>query len=172
MRRGFFVLLLLTLTIPAGAAPTRPTLRRGSVAIGDVAPGLDAQRVLGPDAIDLDQLRGRVVLLDFWATWCGPCRQVSHWLHALQEEQRGNGLSVVGVSAEPSAVVAAHLRRSPVSYTVAGDGGLTHRRYGISAVPTLVLIDRGGKIRRIVRGAQPAEVRALHQEVQALLAHP
>ncbi len=172
MHRGFFVFLLLILAMPAGAAPSRPSVRRAPLAVGDLAPDLDAQLVLGPDAIDLNQLRGRVVLLDFWATWCGPCQRMSHWLHALQREERGNGLSVLGVSAEPSAVVAAHVRQSPVSYTVAGDGGLTHRRYGVTGVPMLVLIDRGGKIRRIVRGAEPSQMRALSQDIRALLAHP
>jgi thiol-disulfide isomerase/thioredoxin len=124
-----------------------------------------------PDA--LSALRGRVVLLDFWATWCGPCRLMSSSLAGLQARYGAQGLSVVGLSTEDLQRVAAFARRTGMAYPVASDQSAeTSRAYGVVSLPTVVVIDKHGVVRDVAigyDGSSPARLDAL---VRQLLAEP
>jgi thiol-disulfide isomerase/thioredoxin len=118
-------------------------------------------------------LRGRVVLLDFWATWCGPCRIVAPKLSALQDRYGAQGLSVVGIAAEDVPDVAAFASRTGVSYALAADSqGETTRAYGVSTLPTLLVIDKRGVVREVAIGYDPSEDAWLDSKVRSLLAEP
>ena len=98
--------------------------------------------------IRLSDFKGRVVLLNFWATTCGGCRTEVPWLVEFQKQYEKRGLSVVGVSLDDDGwrVVNPFLREEAVNYTILlGDDQIV-RLYGISAMPMTVLIDREGKI--------------------------
>jgi len=101
------------------------------------------------DRIELEALRGRVVVLDFWATWCGPCNVTSPILDAFAKAHAAEGVTVVGISQDNDPEdVASWLARHEVSYVVAHDGtGQAGRTYGVTNLPTLVVVDRGGNIR-------------------------
>lgn len=150
---------------PADAAPTQSA--SVGVVVGELAPIVEGQRVQGSAPIDLDRLRGRVVVLDFWATWCGPCAFVMPQLDALQREHDAQGLTVVGLSDEAPDVVRRHLSARPVGFTIASGAGDTLQRYAVRGIPTMIVIDRVGKVRLVETGADLTQVRAT---VRALLA--
>jgi len=138
--------------------------------VGDTPPEIGGQPVHGSDPLSLERLSGRVVVLDFWATWCGPCRAVMPFLDRLHQRHHGQGLTVVGLSGEPAPVVRRHLERSAVQYTIGAAAQTTLQRYAIRGLPTLVVIGRGGKVRRVTHGAAPHDLRHLERLVLRLLA--
>lgn len=137
------------------------------------------ERPLAPDfsLTDLDgkplslaRLRGKVVIVDFWATWCGPCRDEAPALVSLQRRLGGHGLQLVGISMDDNATpVRKFVREYHVNYPVAvGDADLG-RRYGtVLGLPVKILVDRDGRIAARHTGAVDAT--ALEHEVKSLLA--
>ncbi|HXN33798.1 MAG TPA: TlpA disulfide reductase family protein, partial [Polyangiaceae bacterium] len=116
-------------------------------------------------------LRGRVVVLDFWATWCAPCRIVAPKLGALQARYGAQGLSVLGVSTEEAQDVALFAQRLPMRYAVAVDKHAeTTRSYGVASLPTLVVIDKRGIVRDVAIGYDPMADARLESTVRGLLA--
>ncbi|MFO0693436.1 MAG: TlpA disulfide reductase family protein [Polyangiales bacterium] len=174
MRRASIVVVLGMFVLPfvATAAPSAAPTSGEPVRVGSIAPGLAVTRVQGADAPDLATLRGRVVVLDFWATWCGPCRMVMPELERLHAQHHDDGLTVVGISAESTSVLEGFLARRRIAYTIARDVGGTTRRYGVSALPTLVVVDRYGKVRHRSTGARPNDLAAVRLLVPELLGEP
>ena len=125
--------------------------------IGAPAPELDGKYYAG-DVGSLAKNKGKVVLVDFWATWCGPCRSTIPALDALSKKYKAKGLEVIGVSSETLEELKAFKASGKQGYSLFNDiSQLTTRRYQAYAYPTLVLIDRKGVIQRIEVGAHPAE---------------
>ena len=154
---------------PAGAGGGRAP---GPLAVGRPPPALNLSRISGSDETTLEGLRGRVVVLDFWATWCGPCQAVMPALDRLHTQHHGRGLSVIGLSAESDAAIRAHIARVPVAYTIARDTGGTLRSYGVRAIPTMVVLDRAGKVREIFVGVDGPAMQRLNGLVTQLLGEP
>jgi thiol-disulfide isomerase/thioredoxin len=142
--------------------------------VGAAAPAWkDVQVVRGAFPSSLDALRGRVVLLDFWATWCAPCRVVIPKLDALESRYGAQGLSVVGVSTEGSQEVAQFAQNMAIRYAMGVDThAQTTRSYGVVSLPTLVVIDKRGIVRDVAVGYDPGEDARLDATVRALLAEP
>jgi thiol-disulfide isomerase/thioredoxin len=140
--------------------------------VGTFAPGWrDIESVSGSFPPSIGAMRGRVVLLDFWATWCGPCRIVIPKLSALQARYGAQGLSVLGVSTEDPQEVALFAQRMAVHYAVASDKHAeTTRSYGVLSLPTLVVIDKRGVVRDVAIGYDSSEDARLEARVQTLLA--
>lgn len=123
--------------------------------IGGLAPSLHGTFYQG-EAASLEALRGKVVLLDFWATWCGPCRMTLPALDALSREYGDQGLVVIGVSNENQSELDAFQRKAALGYPLVRDPeGRTQRAYQAFAYPTLALIGKDGKVARIETGAHP-----------------
>ena len=170
---GFASLALLVSATPeASAAPDNPPRAATGGLEGTLAPPFSAAHIAGPDSAELADLRGRVVVLDFWATWCGPCAMVRPLLDSLHQQYHAPGLTVLGISNEPRPVIQSHLSSHPVGYTVARDPGPTSASYGVSAIPTLVIIDRHGKVRRVYAGLSRTGLREMVGLVPQLLAEP
>jgi thiol-disulfide isomerase/thioredoxin len=144
-----------------------------SVWVGEAPPAIAAERLSGTDPLDLAALRGRVVIVDFWASWCRPCRSIMPALDGLHAAHHDEGLTVLGVAREPASRIRRHLAESPVGYTVGRDAGGTLARYGVRALPTLVLIDRRGLVREVFVGIDGGSMLGrLERLVTALLAEP
>jgi thiol-disulfide isomerase/thioredoxin len=123
----------------------------------------------------LESLRGKVVLLDFWATWCGPCRMEIPGFVALQKKYRQQGLEIVGVSIDPitaqgnAAAVGPFMQKFNINYTIlivnnaSATAGYDYTR----GIPTTYLLDRTGRIAKSYVGAQPDSV--FEQDVKQLL---
>jgi thiol-disulfide isomerase/thioredoxin len=124
--------------------------------VGSPAPALDGKYYSG-DAGSLAKNKGKVVLLDFWATWCGPCRATMPALEALYKKYNAKGLEIIGVSSENLEELKAFQAAGKQSYPMFNDiGQITTRQYQAFAYPTMVMIDRQGVIQRIEVGAHPA----------------
>jgi thiol-disulfide isomerase/thioredoxin len=142
--------------------------------VGTFAPAWkDVETVSGAFPRSIGELRGRVVLLDFWATWCAPCRIVIPKLGALQARYGAQGLSILGMSTEEASDVALFAQRMAMPYPVAIDRhAATTRTYGVASLPTLVVIDKRGVVRDVAIGYDSSEDAHLEDAVRALLAEP
>jgi thiol-disulfide isomerase/thioredoxin len=142
--------------------------------VGAFAPSWkDVAVVGGSFPASIGAMRGRVVLLDFWATWCAPCRVAIPKLDTLQARFGAQGLTVLGVSAEDAQDVAVFVQRMGMRYGVASDKhGETTRSYGVASLPTLIVIDKRGVVRDVAIGFDPGSDGRLEATVRALLAEP
>lgn len=120
--------------------------------------------------ITLSSLRGKVVIVDFWATWCGPCRDEAPGLVSLQKRWGRRGLQLVGISMDDKdAPVRKFVREYRVNYPIAlGDAELG-RRYGtVLGLPVKIVVDRFGRIASRHNGTVSADT--LEREIQSILA--
>ena len=128
------------------------------------APDLTLESFAGVE-VQLTKLRGKVVLLDFWATWCGPCRYDMPHVQRLHEEFSDDGLVVYGVNAEQVAVAKSYLDENSYSFGQLKDARMRAARlFHVRAIPTFVVIDRQGRISSYFQGTRPYEV--LRQAVE------
>jgi cytochrome c biogenesis protein CcmG, thiol:disulfide interchange protein DsbE len=114
---------------------------------------------LGADAassgkVALSSLRGRPVVLDFWATWCGPCQAESPIVNAVAERYRGRGLAVIGVNTSDEDGLAAHyIKKKGFGFPIVfDDGNAIAKKYGVSTLPTLIVVSKTGKIAAVRHG--------------------
>ena len=128
--------------------------------------------------LSLQSLRGKVVLLDYWATWCGPCKMAMPTLEALHKSLSPQGLRVVGISVDtPETIsdVPAVSRQLGVTYTLAASPEQDAKaagKYNISGIPAQFLIDKNGVVRWTSNGFAPSEVQLLTVLIRKLLAEP
>jgi thiol-disulfide isomerase/thioredoxin len=151
-------------TVQATPLSGAPTPGSSAAAPGDpaYAPDFTLREISDGPELKLSSLRGKVVLLDFWATWCGPCRmEIPHFVD-LQKEYGAKGLQIVGVSMDQQgeAVVVPFAKKWNVNYKMAIDStGEVARAYGgIRSIPTTILIGRDGKVITGYVGYNPREV--------------
>ena len=122
--------------------------------VGDKAPAFQLTSLAGPE-VTLDSLKGKVVLLDFWATWCGPCKQIMPVIQKLSEEFKDKDVAIFGVNTWEKKDDAAKKYMESKKYTygclLAGED-LT-KTYGITGIPTLIIINKDGTIAKAEVGA-------------------
>ena len=122
--------------------------------VGDKAPAFKLTSLAGPE-VTLDSLKGKVVLLDFWATWCGPCKQIMPVIQKLSEEFKDKDVAIFGVNTWEKKDDAAKKYMESKKYTygclLAGED-LT-KTYGITGIPTLIIINKDGTIAKAEVGA-------------------
>ena len=140
----------------------------GAVAVGAPAP---LWTLPTPDGgtIALEDLRGKVVIMDFWATWCGPCRQV---MPALQEihETHGDELVVIGVNTWEQEDPAAFMVDNGYTYPIVINGDEVAQQYFVEGIPTFYVIAQDGTVAFHAVGADPANEEALLGVLETLLA--
>lgn len=98
-----------------------------------------------PPATSLEELRGQPVLLEFWATWCPPCRQTMPHLNKVHRELGGKGLVILSVSDEPRDKVRSFVRSMKLRFPIAAECRSNYD-YGVKSIPRAFLIDPNGKI--------------------------
>lgn len=127
----------------------------GPPAVGDAAPTFAAMTLDGRE-VTLESLRGDVVLLNLWATWCAPCREETPYLQEIYEEHRGEGFEVVGISMDTGDAaddVAMFVEEYDVSYTILHDGTMQPMdTYHVLGLPATFLLDREGVLRWVRYG--------------------
>ena len=120
--------------------------------------------------ITLSQLKGKVVLLDFWATWCGPCRESIPHLIQLYKDYRESGFELVGINVDKGdrEVVRRFILSMDIPYPVVTAPEDVVRSYRVTGIPATFLIDKEGKIRERVVGYSSAIVQQITAKVAAL----
>jgi cytochrome c biogenesis protein CcmG, thiol:disulfide interchange protein DsbE len=122
-------------------------------------------------AVQLAQLKGSVVVVDFWASWCAPCREELPVLEKLFQKYREKGLVVIAVGQDADVTkFDKFLRATPLSFTVVHDPeGAVARRYGPPKMPSSYIVDKKGIIRHVHAGFKASDKDALEREIKALL---
>lgn len=135
------------------------------------APSCALKQMDTDEPFDLHRFRGKVLYVDFWASWCGPCVKSFPFLNALDREFRGRGLEVVGINLDehPQDAVT-FLAGHPAGFRIAVDPDKScPRDFGVQGMPTSYLVDRQGAIRFVHLGFRPGEADRLRSQVERLL---
>lgn len=144
--------------------------RADAVTLDEPAPGFRLPGTTGE--ADLSVLRGRWVYVDFWASWCAPCRLSFPWMAALHQRHHAAGLEIVAINVDAQRRDAERfLAEMSAPFTVAFDPqGATPRAWSVRAMPTSVLVDRDGRVRWEHRGFRREDAQLLEPRIAAALA--
>ncbi|MFZ1903956.1 MAG: TlpA disulfide reductase family protein [Steroidobacteraceae bacterium] len=160
MRNRLLALLaVLSVALPALADPT-----------GQPAPQFTLGARSGHD-VSLAQYKGNVVMLNFWASWCGPCRQEMPLLENIYQKYSKLGFVLLGVNVEPDSNAANDwLKATPVSFPILYDKeSKVSRLYDVEGMPSTVIIDRTGRVRVLHRGYKPGDENEYLDSIRALV---
>ena len=160
-------------TIAAALVLALASVGAHAVKPGDRVPSLPPMANLeeGGPPIDLGRLRGKVVYVDFWASWCVPCRTSMPTVDELYRKHGARGFAVVGINKDDRPVDAQRfLKRVPVSFPLATDAqDNTVRAFLVTAMPSGYLVDRKGVVRKVHRGYTAETAKQIEGEVEELL---
>ena len=138
------------------------------------APNFKAATLTGKQ-FELQDLRGRVVLLDFWATWCPPCRNEAPQLQKLWEKYKDKGLVVIGIALDSGddAALRKFAADNELTYWLVNDrSGAIAAKYRIGPIPTTYIVSPSGAISRVHIGFAPGMEKDFDREIKALLPAP
>lgn len=158
--RPLLILLLSSILLPGITAR----------AVSGIAPDFALQSRDG-ETVSLAGLRGQVVMINFWATWCGPCREEMPHLEALHQRYSALGFTLLGVNVEEDPENAeAWLEEMPVSFPILFDPeNRVSVLYNVLAMPSTVLVDRQGNLRFLHHGYQPGYENEYQTQIRALI---
>jgi peroxiredoxin len=153
------IIAVLTVSLPAlaGSAP-------------GPAPGFTLASRAGQD-VSLAQYKGNVVMINFWASWCGPCRQEMPLLESIYKKYNKMGFTMLGVNVEPNSNAANEwLKATPVSFPILYDrDSKVSKLYDVAGMPSTVIIDRSGKLRVLHRGYKPGDENEYLDSIRTLI---
>ena len=154
------VLISILLAAPAFA----------SVNLSEEAPDFTLRTLDGPN-LRLEEYRGQVVLINFWASWCGPCRQEMPVLDKLHQRYEDTGFAVLGINVEGEDAPAQKIvDKTNVTFPVLIDEGQSvSEMYELEAMPSTVVVDRDGVVRYVHRGYKPGDEAKYVEVVKQLI---
>ena len=167
VRCGWVSLTLLLILFATGAGRPKPA----ATLLNRAAPEF-SRRDLNGQRVDLAGLRGNVVLLNFWATWCAPCEAEIPIFSKWQQKYAASGLRIIGISMDDGDLPARKMvaRLKPDYPIVMGDAKLGRRYGGVLGLPLTLLIDRKGIVRAQFQGV--VDLQAMERRMQQMLRTP
>lgn len=164
MRKSIHRVAIAALVLVSGVALALADLT------GQPAPDFVLKSTAGKN-LRLSEMRGQVVMINFWAAWCGPCRDEMPFLDELYVRYREAGFTVLGINMDESAASAQKMAsRLGVSFPVMHDARqAVSRLYDVDAMPATVIVDRDGRVHAVHRGFRNGTAERYQSEVRALL---
>ena len=146
------------------------TASAATIAPGAAAPAFQLHSSASTE-LSLSDLKGQVVLINFWASWCGPCRQEMPLLESIYKKYSKMGFTLLGVNVEPDSQAANDwLKQTPVSFPILYDrDSKVSKLYDVSGMPSTVIIDRTGKLRTLHRGYKPGDENEYLDSIRSLI---
>jgi len=162
LMRGFLLVMFYVVSCSAVKA----------IEINEEAISCPATLGVGTEALELQQYKGKVIYLDFWATWCPPCKKSMPFLNTLRNELQEQGFEIIAINVDEKPEDAINfLNQYPVDYLTALDPkGECPQMYGVMAMPSAYFIDRQGTIRYIHLGFKERDESEIRRRVLELLA--
>ena len=150
----------LSVSLPALAGPSAAA----------PAPAFTLASRAGQD-VSLTQYKGNVVMINFWASWCGPCRQEMPLLESIYKKYNKMGFTLLGVNVEPDSNAANEwLKATPVSFPILYDrDSKVSKLYDVAGMPSTVIIDRSGKLRVLHRGYKAGDENEYLDSIRTLI---
>lgn len=161
-RNPVFVSLLISfLTITSPAA----------YSAGASGPAPDFKLASAKGMVELNALKGKVVYVDFWASWCTPCRKSFPWLNEMNKKYKGQGLEIIGINLDKSREpIDQFLAKTPAEFTIAYDpSGGTAANYKVMGMPSTYIIGRSGFIDFTHVGFRDKDKEELENKIKDLL---
>jgi thiol-disulfide isomerase/thioredoxin len=169
VRKPSLALAAMAAVLLIGAAPLADATMRPAAG---APPAKDfSLSVRGGSKLSLAQYKGQVVMINFWATWCGPCRQEMPLLDAMYKKYKPMGFTLIGVNVEPDSKAAdAFLSKVPVTFPIAFDpDSKVSAMYQVQGMPSSIIVDRKGNVRVVHKGYRPGDENTYLDHIRALL---
>ena len=155
------------------AIATALACARGALGVepGELAPAFALPTAAG-ETLALERLRGQVVYVDFWASWCGPCRRSFPWMNEMNRKYAAKGLAIVAINVDKKRADAERfLAQVPAEFTVVFDApGAVPAAYAVKGMPSSYLIDANGRVAVVEQGFRDESRAVLEEKIRALLA--
>jgi cytochrome c biogenesis protein CcmG/thiol:disulfide interchange protein DsbE len=158
---------------PGAAKPWTGRLRAGALvaALAAILPHAPAQAADPLQGLDLSAYKGKVVYIDFWASWCGPCKLSFPYLQQMDAEYKKKGLQIIAVNVDHSRdsadkFVSQYGQHLNIVYDATR---AVATRYKVSAMPTSIMIGRDGRVRYVHQGFFPEKIATYQAEISELL---
>jgi thiol-disulfide isomerase/thioredoxin len=141
-----------------------------AVAPAGPAPSFSLQSMAGK-TVNLEQFKGQVVMINFWASWCGPCREEMPILEKLHAKYKPMGFTMVGVNVEPDSKLAVDwLKATPVTFPILFDTkSEVSKLYKVAGMPSTVIVDRKGNLRWLHRGYKAGDENEYLDQIRTLV---
>jgi thiol-disulfide isomerase/thioredoxin len=169
MLRGITAHAAVALTALVGWIPPASA---GAVRVGDPLPLLALPDLRGTP-VPLTATRGRVVVVDFWASWCQACREALPALDAISRRHAAAGLTVIAINIDKTAAAGERFLQDhlpvPAMTMLHDPGGGTLARFGAPGMPSLYIADRNGVVRLVEAGYQPGALTTVEQRIVEML---